>query len=81
MSPKRRYTFYITEELDAALKALKQRDGIPEAEALRRALAAYLKEQGIFGSSAAGAATHERGEKGARATQSASRRARTHRKA
>jgi hypothetical protein len=37
--------------LDAALKALKQRDGIPEAEALRRALAAYLEEQGVVGSS------------------------------
>jgi Ribbon-helix-helix domain len=81
MSPKRRYTFYITEELDAALKALKQRDGIPEAEALRRALAAYLEQQGVLGSPAARAAINERGEKGPRAMQSASRRARTHRKA
>jgi hypothetical protein len=81
MSAKRRYTFYITEELDAALKALKQRDGIPEAEALRRALAAYLEEQGVLGSLPARAAINDRGQKGGRATQSASRRARTHRKA
>jgi hypothetical protein len=81
MSPKRRYTFYITDELDAALKALKERDGIPEAETLRRALTAYLAEQGILEAPSSRPAVRERGERRARASQSASRRARTHRKA
>ena len=45
---KKRYTFFITEELDRALKALKARDGMPEAEALRRGLAAFLVQKGIM---------------------------------
>jgi hypothetical protein len=48
MSRKRRYSFFITEELDEALKALKERDGIAEAEAIRRALTAYLAERGVL---------------------------------
>lgn len=66
MSPKKKYTFFITDELDKALKALKKRDGIPEAEAVRRALTAFLTEKGAL-------------EK--REIKSASRRARTPRKA
>ena len=45
---KKRYTFFITEELDRALKALKARDGMPEAEALRRGLTAFLVQKGIL---------------------------------
>ena len=48
MSRKKKYTFFITEELDRALKALKERDGIAEAEAVRRALTAYLAEKGVL---------------------------------
>jgi hypothetical protein len=48
MSRKKKYTFFITEELDAALKLLKERDGIAEAEAIRRALTAFLAEKGVF---------------------------------
>ena len=48
MSRKKKYTFFITNELDQALKVLKERDGIAEAEAVRRALTAYLAEKGVL---------------------------------
>lgn len=67
MSRKKRYSFYITEELDAALKRLKERDGIAEAEALRRALAEYLQQKGVLESP--------------RKAEAAPRRGQTHRKA
>ncbi len=44
----RRLSFFIPEHLDAGLKALKVEHGTPEAETLRRALAAYLKEKGVL---------------------------------
>ena len=47
MSPKKAYTFRIDPNLDAGLKALKRRDGIPEGETIRRALAQYLEARGI----------------------------------
>lgn len=43
---KRTSLFFDPEQVDG-LKALKERDGIPEAEAVRRAVAAYLTEKGI----------------------------------
>jgi hypothetical protein len=52
-SHKKRYTFFITEELDQGLKALKERDGMPEAEALRRGLAAFLIQKGVLAAPAA----------------------------
>jgi hypothetical protein len=48
MSRKKRYSFFITAELDAGLKALRERDGIAEAEAIRRALTAYLTERKVL---------------------------------
>ena len=48
MSPKKRYTFLIDEDLAGALKALKARDGAPEGEIIRRALADYLRGKGVF---------------------------------
>jgi hypothetical protein len=44
----RRLSFFISEPLDDGLKALKERDGVAEAESIRRALAAYLKEKGVL---------------------------------
>jgi hypothetical protein len=44
----RRLSFFISESLDAGLKALKREHGTPEAETIRRALAAYLKEKGVL---------------------------------
>jgi hypothetical protein len=46
--PKRRLSFFISDDLDAGLKALKSVHGTPEAETIRRALAAYLSEKGVL---------------------------------
>ena len=48
MSPRMRYSFFLDDELAEGLKALKARDGISEAEAVRRALAAYLTQRGVL---------------------------------
>ncbi len=44
----RRLSFFISEDLDAGLKALKDEHGTPEAETIRRALAAYLADKGVL---------------------------------
>jgi hypothetical protein len=46
MTPRRRANFYLDDELLAGLKALKARIGIPESEAVRRAVAEYLERHG-----------------------------------
>lgn len=45
---KKLYTFPIEEDLAVALKRLKQRDGIPEAEQIRRALRRWLTKKGVL---------------------------------
>lgn len=45
--PKTRITFHITTAQKSGLEALKVRDGIPEGEAVRRALDAFLESKGI----------------------------------
>lgn len=47
MTPRRRTSFFVDDALAAGLKALKARDGVPEAEAIRRAIAEYLERRGI----------------------------------
>jgi hypothetical protein len=44
----RRVSLFISEELLEGLKALKVEHGTPEAESIRRAIAAYLKEKGLL---------------------------------
>ncbi len=44
---KRRYTFWIDNRLGDALKTIKERDGIPESEQLRRAIAAWAQSKGV----------------------------------
>jgi len=47
--PERKlYSFYIDSDLAAALKILKERDGTPESEAVRRGLRSYLKRKGVL---------------------------------
>ena len=41
------FTFGITDELKAGLQAVKERDGISEAEQIRRAIEAWLKSKGV----------------------------------
>jgi hypothetical protein len=44
----RRMAFFISEDLEAGLKALKEEYGTPEAETIRRALTEYLSEKGVL---------------------------------
>lgn len=44
----KRVSLFVPEELLQALQTLKQRDGIPAAESIRRATAAYLAENGVM---------------------------------
>ena len=41
------FTFAITDELKTGLQAVKERDGISEAEQIRRAIAKWLDSKGI----------------------------------
>jgi hypothetical protein len=43
VTPRRRVNFYLDDKLLAGLKTLKARIGIPESEAVRRAVAEYLE--------------------------------------
>jgi hypothetical protein len=46
--PMRRISFFIPPEFYIALMDLKKTHGIPEAESIRRAIAAYLAEKGVL---------------------------------
>lgn len=48
MTPRKLYNFYIDPELAAGLKVVKARDGVPEGETIRRALAEYLGKKGAM---------------------------------
>ena len=39
--------FYIDPELAAGLKTLKEQDGIPESEQIRRGIKMYLESKGL----------------------------------
>lgn len=47
MTPKRPYTLKIDEELLAALREIKVRDGIPESEQIRRGIKLWLAQYGV----------------------------------
>jgi predicted DNA-binding protein len=47
----RRLSFFLSTELERGLKVLKDRDGVPQAESIRRAITTYLKEKGVVTSS------------------------------
>lgn len=47
LTPKRLYNFMLDPELAAALKALKARDGVSEAEIVRRGIKMYVESQGV----------------------------------
>ena len=53
----RRVSLFIAEDLLAGLKALKAEHGTPEAESIRRAIAAYLAEKGASKSTRKGGHT------------------------
>ena len=43
-----RTSLFLTEELHAGLRVLKDQHGTPEAESIRRAITAYLTEKGVL---------------------------------
>jgi hypothetical protein len=47
VSPKRKYSFWITEDQYDGLKVVKERDGVLESEQIRRAIDAWLETKGI----------------------------------
>ena len=44
----RRVTFWVDEDLADALKVIKERDGIPEAEQLRRAIRTWVEGKHVL---------------------------------
>jgi hypothetical protein len=60
VTPRKLYNFLIDPELAAALKTLKKRDGTPESESIRRALAEYLQRKGVMKTERKRAATRKR---------------------
>ena len=46
MSPKKTFTFYISDEMKAALQRIRDRDGISEAEQIRRGVQMWLDSKG-----------------------------------
>jgi ribbon-helix-helix protein len=57
---RRRANFYLDEELLLGLKSLKAQVGIPESEAVRRAVAEYLERHGVTKPERKRAATRKR---------------------
>jgi hypothetical protein len=47
MAARSRYNFWIDEDQRAALRFLKERDGILESEQIRRAIDLWLLEKGV----------------------------------
>jgi hypothetical protein len=46
MSPKRYYSFMIEPEMAAALKRVKEREGVAESEQIRRGIKMWLESKG-----------------------------------
>jgi len=47
MTPRARYTFFIDSEQREGLREIKEREGIPESEQIRRAVAEWLAKKGV----------------------------------
>lgn len=47
MTPRKRYSFWIDDEQAAGLKIIKDRDGVPESEQIRRAITDWLEKKGV----------------------------------
>ncbi len=60
MAPRSRYTFFIDDEQRSALRAIKERDGIPESEQIRRAIAEWVRARGADKTERKRAATRKR---------------------
>lgn len=60
VTPKVRYNFWLDVEQRDALRAVKERDGIPESEQIRRAIDAWLESKGVKKAERKRAATRKR---------------------
>jgi hypothetical protein len=49
MAPRKRYSFWIDHEQASGLKVVKERDGVPESEQIRRAINDWLEKKGVRG--------------------------------
>ena len=47
MTPRKRYSFWIDDDQAAGLKVVKDRDGAPESEQIRRAINDWLEKKGV----------------------------------
>lgn len=47
VTPRSRYNFFIDDEAREGLRAVKERDGIPESEQIRRAIAEWLERRSV----------------------------------
>ena len=66
VTPMRRLSFFISDDLDAGIKALKAEHGTPEAETIRRALTMYLADKGLVKPAGAKAASARKRKGGMR---------------
>lgn len=48
VTPRTRYNFFIDDEQREGLRLLKERDGVPESEQIRRAIDEWLKAKGVL---------------------------------
>jgi hypothetical protein len=48
MAPRKLHNFYLDSDLSEGLKAVKDRDGISEAEQVRRAVREWLERKGVL---------------------------------
>lgn len=48
MTPKKTFTFAISDELKAGLTEVRERDGISEAEQIRRGIQMWLESKGVM---------------------------------
>jgi hypothetical protein len=60
VAPKERYNFLIDPQQRAGLRRIKEREGIPESEQIRRAIDDYLKKKGVLQTERKRASTRKR---------------------
>ena len=47
MTPKKTFTFHISDEMKAALESIRVRDGLSEAEQIRRGVQMWLNSRAV----------------------------------
>jgi len=60
VAPKKLYSFMIDPDLAAALKTVKEQDGVPESEQIRRALRQWMEQRGVMKAERKRAVTRKR---------------------